>query len=191
MQSSAAVVGVGVVVVVVLCLWRWPRWWRAVFGTASSRSIIVSPQVYHPTNFGRPDIWMNTTVGTGLAMVALDDAFRVHGECWQSAVPSLNPRMKMTCPVTAPPSIRLADPRLALSPGETHTVEWALFPQVRFVSAYLISVLPLKTRAPSARLLVCSSALVSSMPLSLSAFSTQGPNCSSYFCFVNAMRHDM
>ena len=113
-------------------------------GTENNAGIFGT--VYHPTNFGRPDVWMNTTAGTGVALVALDDAFRVHGECWQSAVPSLNPRVTMSCPVSSPPSIRLADPRLALSPGETHTIEWAIFPQ--------------------------------------------GGDCSSYWCFINAMRYD-
>jgi hypothetical protein len=108
---------------------------QGIFGTA-----------FHPSNFGRPDVWMNTTSGGGVALVALDDVFRVHGECWQSAVTSLNPRVTMSCSVSDPPSIRLSDPRLALSPGQTHAMEWAIFPQ--------------------------------------------GDNCSSYWCFINALRHD-
>jgi hypothetical protein len=121
------------------------RYFPTSCGTENNAGLFGS--VYHPSNFGRPDIWMNTSAGTGLGMVALDDAFRVHGECWQSAVPKLNPRVATICPLTDPPSIRLADPRLALGPGEAHTMEWALFPQ--------------------------------------------GPACSDYFCFVNAMRFDM
>ena len=69
-------------------------------------------------------------------MVALDDVFRVHGEAWNSAIPSLNVRVPMSCVVTTPPSIRLADPRLALRPGETHTIEWALFPMTGNCTSY-------------------------------------------------------
>eukprot|EP01051_Picozoa_sp_SAG22_P016976 SAG22_NODE_2516_length_2488_cov_1.879029_2_plen_334_part_00 len=102
---------------------------------------------YHPTNFGRPDAWLNSTSGAALAMLALDDAFRAHGQARSFAVPKLNPRTPGTCEVRSPPAIRLSDPMLAIGPGEAHTVEWMLLPQ--------------------------------------------GPACSSYFCFVNKMRHEM
>jgi hypothetical protein len=64
----------------------------------------------------------------GLGMVALDDVFRVHAECRNFAVPRLNPRVNSSCAVASPPAVRLSDPRFALPAGESHTLEWALYP---------------------------------------------------------------
>jgi hypothetical protein len=80
-------------------------------------------------------------------MVALDDAFRAHGQARNFAVEKMNPRTPGTCEVYNPPAMRLMDPMLAIGPRETHTVEWMLLPQ--------------------------------------------GSNCSTYFCFINKLRHDM
>ena len=82
----------------------------------------------HSTNFGAPHIWLNTSEGTGLGLVALDDVFRVHAQQRQFALASLNPRVDMNCPVHTPPSIRLSDPFLGLAAGSEYTLEWAVYP---------------------------------------------------------------
>ena len=92
----------------------------AIFGYADYEA--------HSTNFGAPHIWLNTTTGAGLGMVALDDVFRVHAQQRQFAAASLNPRVKMSCPVNDPPSIRLSDPFFGLAPAASHTLEWAVYP---------------------------------------------------------------
>ena len=59
-------------------------------GTEANTGIFGDP--FHPSNFGRPDIFMNTSSGAGLGLVALDDVFRVHGEAWNSGrTPILSP----------------------------------------------------------------------------------------------------
>lgn len=82
----------------------------------------------HSTNFGAPHIWLNTTTGAAVGLVALDDVFRVHAQQRQFALASLNPRVQMDCPVHTPPSIRLSDPFFGLSPGAEYTLEWAVYP---------------------------------------------------------------
>ena len=63
-----------------------------------------------------------------IGIVALDDVFRVHAECSNLAVPQLNPRVPAQCAVNNPPAIRLSEPFLALPAGESHTLEWAVYP---------------------------------------------------------------
>ena len=82
----------------------------------------------HSTNFGAPHIWLNTSGGAALGMVALDDVFRVHAQQRQYAMPSLNPRVQMQCPVSSPPSIELSDPFFGLGSGTSYTEEWAVYP---------------------------------------------------------------
>ena len=59
---------------------------------------------YHPTNFGRPDAWLNSTSGAALGIVALDDAFRAHGQARNFAVEKMNERTPGTCQVSDPAS---------------------------------------------------------------------------------------
>ena len=92
----------------------------AIFGGADFEA--------HSTNFGAPHIWLNTTGGAALGLVALDDVFRVHAQQRQFASASLDPRVDMHCPVTTPPSVRLSDPFFGLPPGGAHTLEWAVYP---------------------------------------------------------------
>ena len=86
----------------------------------------------HSTNMGAPHIWLNTSGGAALGMVALDDVFRVHAQQRQYATASYAPRFKMdgsrACPVSDPPSIELSDPFFGLGAGDIYTEEWAVYP---------------------------------------------------------------
>jgi hypothetical protein len=92
------------------------------------------------TNCGRPDVFANTSSGKfAVGMVALDDVFRVHAQTHQRAM-RVGPRMAsmgMSCEVTSPPSIELADPMLALlRNGDSYRQEWAIYPLTNATDYY-------------------------------------------------------
>ena len=60
----------------------------------------------------------------------------------------------MSCTVTDPPSIRLSEPRLALQPGETHTMEWAAFPFGAACSTYFCYLNALRPHFGTATIVV-------------------------------------
>jgi hypothetical protein len=52
----------------------------------------------------------------------------VHAQQRQYALASLNPRVKMDCPVFEPPAIELSDPFFGLAAGAAYTLEFAMYP---------------------------------------------------------------
>jgi hypothetical protein len=54
--------------------------------------------------------------------------FRVHAQQRQYALASLNPRVKMDCPVLEPPAVELSDPFFGLAAGAAYTLEFAMYP---------------------------------------------------------------
>lgn len=82
------------------------------------------------TNIGRPDVFANRS-GFGIGLTALDDVFRVHAQTHQTAKAAA-PRMEgMSCPVSDPPAISLADPSFGMtSADDEYTLEWAIYPFV-------------------------------------------------------------
>ena len=121
------------------------------------------------TNNGRPDVFANRSSATShssfsVGLVALDDVFRVHAQTAQRAMRT-GPRMegmKMSCNVTEPPTIELADPNLALRRGgDTYVQEWAVYPFF----------------APA-------SPAAAAVPVAVAAVTD-------FYAFVNAQRHDL
>ena len=87
------------------------------------------------TNNGRPDVFANSSKGVAVGVTALDDVFRAHamaqnrfGTFGSIPRPSLWDMPPQPCPLSTPPSVALADPHLALAPGQPYTMEWAAFP---------------------------------------------------------------
>ena len=80
-------------------------------------------------SFAAPQIWM-ATESAAVAMMPLDDVFRVHSLATNNALAQY-PRattQRCTVPDDERPTIVLADPHLGLAPGKTITLEWAIYP---------------------------------------------------------------
>jgi hypothetical protein len=80
-------------------------------------------------SFAAPQIWM-ATASAAVAMMPLDDVFRVHSLATNNALAQY-PRattQRCTVPEDERPTIVLADPHLGLAPGKTVTLEWAIYP---------------------------------------------------------------
>lgn len=95
------------------------------------------------TNLGRPDVFVNSSVGIGVGLTALDDVYRAHamaqnfiGTFGSSPRPSTWDEPPQPCPRSDPPSVSLADPHLALAPGVPYTMRWAALPSDAECSDY-------------------------------------------------------
>ena len=104
----------------------------------------VAPGVGLPTwcetdadqgSFGNPSVFMRTSSGAGLGLVALDDVLMVQGvfknHAWNSPLrsPHADPSGRRHCHLPGTePSIQLADPHFGLAPGKSYTLEWAIYP---------------------------------------------------------------
>ena len=120
-------------------------------------------------SFGAPQIWM-TTASAAVAMMPLDDTFRVHSLARNAALAKYPTATTERCAVSAyeRPTIVLADPHLGLAPGANITLEWAIYP---------VSV-------PRGRLLTSSLVL-------LSHGRQFGSDSLDYLDFVNVLRRDL
>jgi hypothetical protein len=80
-------------------------------------------------SFAAPQVWMATS-SAAVAMMPLDDVFRVHSLATNAALAQYPRATTQRCTVSADerPTIVLADPHLGLAPGKQITLEWAIYP---------------------------------------------------------------
>eukprot|EP01045_Picozoa_sp_COSAG04_P020068 COSAG04_NODE_2015_length_4999_cov_3.122245_3_plen_357_part_00 len=91
-------------------------------------------------SFGAPQIWM-ATASAAVAMMPLDDTFRVHSLARNAALAKYPTATTERCAVSAyeRPTIVLADPHLGLAPGANITLEWAIYPVSVAPLAYILA----------------------------------------------------
>jgi hypothetical protein len=115
--------------------------------------------------FGNPSIHAETTTG-GVAVVPLDDVFESHAVGTQAVIERY-PRMPSSmpsCAVRRTPSILLADPYLALPPGSSHTMEFAIYPLNQTCSSYWCFINSLRRDIGATNLTIAGTGFLSMAP---------------------------